>query len=219
MKAILFDLNGTMIDDMQYHTDAWYDIINNTFNHTLSKDKVKMEMYGKNKEVLIRVFGEGRFSDDEIETISVEKEKKYQEAFRPYLKLISGLDDFLKKAHQKGIKMAVGSAAIKFNVDFVLDGLDIREYFPVVVSAENVVMSKPDPETFIKAAELLGIKPEDCVVFEDNPKGVESARRAGMKSVVLTTMHEVHEFERLDNILHFAADYTDPYFEELLAGK
>ncbi|RXF66988.1 HAD family hydrolase [Arcticibacter tournemirensis] len=216
MKAILFDLNGTMIDDMRYHTEAWYRILVDEHGADLSMEEVKKEMYGKNQEVLERVFGENHFTAEEMEALSIGKEKQYQEAFRPHLKLIEGLDRFLEKAHEQGIKMAVASAAIPFNIDFVLDGLDIRKYISAVVSADDVKRSKPDPETFVMAAEKLGVQPEDCIVFEDNPKGVESALNGSMKVVVIKTAHEEHEFEGLSNILRFIDDYNDPYLEDLL---
>jgi beta-phosphoglucomutase len=216
MKAFLFDLNGTMIDDMEFHTDAWHEILNHDLGASLSRDAVKKEMYGKNHELLVRVFGEEKFTESEKDEISFEKERRYQSRFKPHLKLINGLDALLERAYEKGIKMAIGSAAITSNVDFVLDGLNIRKYFPVVISADDVKVSKPDPETFLKGAEAFGIKPEDCVVFEDNPNGVEAARRAGMKCVVLTTMHEEWEFSGLDNILVFVEDYTDPFFNGFL---
>jgi beta-phosphoglucomutase len=209
-KAFLFDLNGTMIDDMGFHTDAWHHVLTADLGANMTKEDVKKEMYGKNSELLIRVFGEGHFSEAEMERISIGKEKKYQETFRPHLKLIAGLDAFLEKAHQQNIPMAIGSAAIPFNIDFVLDGLNIRKYFPVTVSADDVVHSKPDPETFTKGADLLGVNPSNCIVFEDNPKGVEAAIRGGMRSVVLTTMHTEEEFGGLKDILFFIKDYTDP---------
>jgi beta-phosphoglucomutase-like phosphatase (HAD superfamily) len=111
--------------------------------------------------------------------------------------------------------MAIGSAAIPFNIDFVLDNLDIRRYFPVIVSANEVVISKPDPETFLMAAEGLGVAPDECVVFEDAPKGVEAALRAGMKCIVLTTMHDKSEFLSYPNVLGYIADYRDPSLAEL----
>ena len=215
-KAFLFDLNGTMIDDMDYHTDAWRDVLNNDLGANLTRQQVKMEMYGKGEEMLVRVFGSERFTNQEMSAIVFEKEKKYQKAFLPHLKLIKGLDAFIEEAHQRGIKMAVGSAAITFNIDYVLDGLHIRKYFPVTVSADDVGKSKPDPETFLKCAEGLGVAPADCIVFEDNPKGVQSALNAGMRSVVITTMHEVHEFAGLPNILKFIESYEDLSLEELL---
>lgn len=215
--AFLFDLNGTMIDDMEYHTQAWYQVLTQELDTNLSYAAVKKEMYGKNREVLIRIFGEGRFSEAEIEQLSVEKEKQYQSAFRPHLQLLTGLDDFLKAAKKEGIKMAICSAAISANIDFVIDGLDIRHYFDALVSADHVATSKPHPETFLKGAELLGVAPHHCVVFEDAPKGVEAAANAGMQAVVLTTMHPASDFSSYDNVLFFADNYTDPKFHTLLA--
>jgi HAD superfamily hydrolase (TIGR01509 family) len=172
-------------------------------------------MYGKNGELLERIFGKGRFTAAEVDAISRKKETSYQEAFRPYLQLIAGLPDLLKKADEEGIKMAIGSAAIPFNIDFVLDNLGIRHYFPVVVSADDVAISKPHPETFLKAAVGMKVSAGDCVVFEDAPKGVEAALNAGMKCVVLTTMHEKEEFLQYPNILGYIVDYRDPSLDEL----
>ncbi|MGC4232020.1 MAG: HAD family phosphatase [Niabella sp.] len=204
-KAFLFDLNGTMIDDMDYHIKAWHRILNE-LGATISLERTREECYGKNYELLERIFP-GRFSNEEKYIMSIEKEKQYQHEFRPNLKLIDGLDEFLKKSYEKGIKMAIGSAAIMFNIDFVLDGLKIRHYFDVLVSADDVQHSKPDPETYLKCAELLNIAPGECLIFEDAPKGVESALRAGMDSVVLATMHSKEEFDQ-PNIVSFAKDYN-----------
>lgn len=214
-KAFLFDLNGTMIDDMKFHTIAWHTILRE-LGADLAEEAVKKQMYGKNSELLVRVFGESKFSQSEMDELSVEKEKRYQSAFKPHLKLIDGLDGFLEKSHQREIKMAVCSAAIPFNIDFVLDGLNIRKYISCVVSADDVIKSKPDPETFAKAAVQFGLKPEECLVFEDVPKGVEAAARAGMDCIVITTQHQPEEFEDYKNILTFIADYNEPTLNDLL---
>jgi beta-phosphoglucomutase family hydrolase len=215
-KALLFDMNGTMIDDMAYHAKAWYNILNDDLRAGLTYDEVKKEMYGKNDEVLVRIFGPSKFSMAEMTALSIEKEKRYQQEYLPFLKLIDGLKEVLATAKSQGVKMAIGSAAIPFNIDFVLDNLHIRDYFSVIVSADDVEISKPHPETFTKAAELLGVAPADCIVFEDAPKGVEAAQNAGMKSIVLTTMHEKEEFAQYTNIVGFIKDYTDPHLVSLL---
>lgn len=206
-KAFLFDLNGTMIDDMQYHKQVWFDILTKELGAKLTFEEVAKEMYGKNVELLIRIFGEGYFSSEEMERMSIEKEKKYQALYQPNLKALPGLETFLLKAQQNGIKMGIGSAAILFNINFVVDGLGIRHYFDSIVGAEHVVISKPDPETFLKGATELNVDPTDCIVFEDAPKGVEAAMHAGMNCVVLTTMHEKDEFEKYPNVIGFAKDY------------
>ncbi len=214
--AFLFDLNGTMIDDMDFHNRAWHTVLTRDLGATISMEETKRQMYGKNNELLDRVFGPGKFTEEEMTEITRRKESIYQEEFRPHLKLIAGLDQFLEKAHERHIPMAIGSAAIPFNIDFVLDNLDIRAYFPVVVSADDVVISKPDPETFVKGAQLLGVDPTRCIVFEDNPKGVQAAGAGGMDCVVILTMHPKEDFEGLDNIRVFIEDYTDPFLETLL---
>ena len=208
-KAFLFDMDGTMADNMKYHGDAWFDILNDDLGAGLSKEEVKKEMYGKNPEVLERIFGKGKFSKEEMDEYSMKKEKDYQARFHPHLKLIDGLDDFLKKADEQQIKMAIASAAVPFNIDYLLDNTNSRKYFKAIVSADDVDKSKPHPETFLKAAAALGAKPEDCIVFEDAPKGVEAAKNAGMKCVALTTAHEEEDFKEHDNVLFFIKDYRD----------
>lgn len=202
-KAFIFDLNGTMIDDMSYHARAWYDILNNDLKAGLTWDEVKMQMYGKNAELLVRIFGENYFPKERIAELSLEKERRYQKAYLPELKLIKGLRPFLESAARDGILMAIGSAAIPFNINFVLDNLQLRYFFKAIVSADDVAVSKPDPETFIKCAELLNVDTKDCIVFEDAPKGVEAAQNAGMQTMVLTTMHEKEEFTGYHNIMAF----------------
>lgn len=216
MNTFLFDLNGTMIDDMSYHEKAWERVLNEELNAGLSAHEVKMQMYGKASEMFDRVFGPGRFTEEELDRIVAIKEMRYQEEFRPYLRLIRGLDGFLEQAYSNGVRMAVCSAAPACNVDYALDGLKVRKYFPVALHAGDVQRSKPHPEVFEKAARLFDADPRDCLVFEDNPKGVEAALRAGMKAVVVTTMHEPGEFAELPNILRFVSDYTDPFLQELL---
>jgi beta-phosphoglucomutase family hydrolase len=214
-RALIFDLNGTMINDMEYHIRAWTHILNEELNAGMTHEQVKSQMYGKNSELFVRVFGKGKMTNDEMEFWSMEKEKRYQQSYRSHLQLIDGLDEFLKRAYDAKIPMGIGSAAIPFNIDFVLDQLDIRKYFSAIVSADDVVTSKPDPETFLKAARLLNTAPADCLVFEDAPKGVEAARNAGIACVVLTTLHSRSDFPFTDHVVAFIKDYNDPYILSL----
>lgn len=214
--TFIFDMNGTMIDDMDFHTRIWHALLTTELGAVLTLEEVKLQMYGKNSEVLERVFGKGRFTEEEMYYWSIEKEKRYQQAYLPHIKLISGLDEYLQTAHSLQIPMGIGSAAIPFNINFILDNLNIHHYFGAVVSAEDVIKSKPDPETFLKAAALLNVAPERCIVFEDAPKGVEAAQNAGMQCMVLLTAHGSEDFMKYDNIIAMAKDYHDPAFKQLL---
>jgi len=216
MRAFIFDLNGTMINDMEFHTRAWMHLMNHDLGGNFTWDEVKAQMYGKNPEVLVRMFGAFRFTEDEMRELSFEKERRYQHEYLPQLALLPGLHQFLDKAHKAGIVMGIGSAAIPFNIDFVLDNLNIRHYFTAIVSADDVTISKPHPETYLRVAELLHVPPADCLVFEDVPKGAEAALKAGMQSVILTTTHQQDEFDNLPNVIHFADDFTGEFFKGLV---
>ncbi|UAY53769.1 HAD family hydrolase [Arachidicoccus terrestris] len=215
-SAFIFDMNGTMIDDMDYHTRAWYKVLND-LGAGLSMEQTKLHMYGKAEEMFDRVFGPDKFSEQELHEIILNKELAYQDAFRPHLKLIDGLGAFLQKARAAGIGLAIGTAAPKTNVDYVMDGLQLHSLFQEIIGAEDVRTSKPDPEVFLSAAAGLKIAPEKCIVFEDSPKGVEAAERGGMKAVVVTTFHGPEDFAHLGNVLMCVQDYTDGRLERLFA--
>lgn len=207
-KAVLFDLNGTIIDDMSFHAKAWHELLTQDLGVKISIEEVWKQMYGKNRELFIRVFGEGAMTEEEMDYWSLEKEKRYQQVYINHIKPIPGFMDFLEKLKSRGYKTGIGSAAIPFNINFVLDTLNIRSYFDCIVSADDVTNSKPDPETFARGAELLGLPPEACIVFEDALKGVEAAIGAGMDSVVLTTMHFKEDFAHFNNVKAVIRDYN-----------
>lgn len=206
-KAFLFDLNGTIVDDMAYHKKVWYHVLVNELGAKLSFEQVSAEMYGKNSELLDRVFGKGSFTPEQVSQIEMAKERQYQAIYQTVMEPLTGLISFLEKAKAAGIQMGIGSAAIPFNIDFVLDGLAIRHYFSTVISAFDVPVSKPDPAVFLKGAAALGVDPKDCIVFEDAPKGIEAAANAGMRAVAITTMHDPSEFKQYNNIIAFTTDY------------
>ncbi len=206
--SFLFDLNGTMVNDMDYHISAWHQVFN-SHGALISWEHMKEECYGKNEEIVERLFP-ARFTEEETHRMSLQKEQQYQQNYKPHIELLPGLYDFLSKARAQHISMAIGSAAIMTNIDFILDNLDLRAYFDVIVSADDVQLSKPDPETYLTCAAKLRARHEECIVFEDSTKGVESALNAGMKCIALTTLHDKHEFEQFNNVLAIVKDYTDP---------
>lgn len=212
-KNFLFDLNGTMINDMDFHITSWHKVLNDE-GASITWEHMRDECYGKNEEIVERIFP-GRFTDEDKLRMSLQKEKQYQLEYKPHLKLLPGLADFLKQAQQHEIGMAIGSAAIMHNINFVLDNLSLHSFFDVIVSADDVKLSKPDPETYLTCAEKLDAANENCIVFEDSTKGVESAMRGGMKCVALTTLHEQREFEQYPNVLAIVKDYTDERLQQL----
>lgn len=213
MKGIIFDQDGTMIDNMMVHHWAWKGILSD-LGLDMSIEEVMEKVHGINEEILLRLFGD-TYSLEERQQISLDKEAQYRETFRPQLKLIEGLDSFLKEAKAKGIPMGVATAAPPENMDFVLDGLHIRDMFKVTLHARDVTKGKPDPEVYLKAAEGLGIPPEECVVFEDSPTGARSAFNAGIPVIVIKTTHAEKDFEGIP-VLRFIDDFSEISIDALI---
>ena len=103
--------------------------------------------------------------------------------------------------------MAVATAAPNANVEFILDGLDIRKYFDAVTTAADIANGKPDPEIFLTSAAKLGAEPENCIVFEDAINGFEAAKRAKMVAIGITTVNSAEEMFKLDLVAEAHADF------------
>jgi len=204
-KGIIFDMDGTMVDNMMVHHRAWQRKLAE-LGLELSLEEVKEKIHGINEEILERIFGD-RFTIEERRQISYEKEAAYREIFLPELRLIPGLGAFLEKAKTAGIPMAIGTAAPTENVDFVLDQLNLRAYFTGVFDAKSVSKGKPDPEIFEKAAASLQLSAAECLIFEDSLTGAEAAQRAGARAVIVTTTHAQSEFKNFDHIIRFIPHY------------
>ena len=205
MKAIIFDMNGTMIDDMMVHHHAWHRVLNK-LGLAISLEEVHQKVHGVNLEILEKLFGD-RFTLEERKQISKEKEESYRRIYKPDLKLIDGLTDFLNRLKEQQIPLAIGSAAPPGNVDFVLDNLNLRDYFDCVMHSDDVEYGKPHPEIYQKITTHLGFSPAECIVFEDTLAGAEAAQRAGCPIVVITTTHQASEFDKIDGIIKFISNY------------
>ncbi|MEZ4917840.1 MAG: HAD-IA family hydrolase [Saprospiraceae bacterium] len=214
VKGILFDMDGTMVDNMMVHHRAWQKKLAE-LGLDWSIEQVKEKVHGINEEILERIFGD-RFTPEQRRQYSWEKEAAYREIFLPELKLISGLSTFLDNIKAAGIPMAIGTAAPTENADFLLDNLNLRPYFTGIFDASSVSKGKPDPEIFEKAADSMGLNASDCLIFEDSVTGAEAARRAGAPSVIVTTTHAQEEFEQFNNIVRFIEDYENLEIAQLM---
>lgn len=212
--AFLFDMDGTMMDNMQYHLKAWEKIVSEE-GSKLKSDDVFKQLYGKNTEILSRILTKKKYTPETLKEIATKKDSLYRQLYSPHIKLIQGLREFLADAKHQDVLLAIASGTANKNVDFALDKLQIRDYFDAIISGTDVKTSKPDPETFLKAAEQLGVSPSDCIVFEDVPKGVEAAQLAGMKAIVVLTSHRKEEFESFSNIIQTITDFRLLNVQEL----
>jgi len=215
-RALIFDMDGTIVDNMAFHTKSWIAFFERR-GHAIDADAFFRATAGRQGGEIIRShFGE-HLLDDEVMTLNHEKEAVYRELYAPHRKAVEGFEDLIADAKSQGIALAVGTAAPPANVEFTLDGLDLRRHFDAIVGATDVARGKPHPDVFLEAAKRCGAEPADCIVFEDAPLGVEAARRAGMRAVVLTTTLPAEAFAEFDNVITIVPDFSQLSLDDLFA--
>ncbi len=213
-RAFVFDMDGTIVDNMAFHTKSWLAFFERRGQAHDADEFFKATAGRQGKEIMRAYLGE-HLTDAEIPVLDDEKESLYRELYAPHRKTVDGFDDLVNQAKLRGVALAVATAAPNANITFTLDGLDLRRHFDAVVGAADVARGKPNPDVFLKAAERCGVAPEHCIVFEDAPLGVEAARRAGMRAVVLTTTLPAAAFAEFDNVIHIASDFSELTIDEL----
>ena len=215
VRALLFDLDGTLIDSMPHHHDAWVEW------HARRGLKIDADGFfaataGRSNDEIFADMLPGT-SAAQIAVLVDEKEALYREFAAPTLALINGAQAYVQRARKAGLRLAVCTASTPLNMALAFQRFGIDTWVETVVSpvdrsSETGVgarlRGKPHPDIFLEAARRLGIAPEHCVVYEDAPLGVEGARRAGMQAVALTTTLPAEAFASFDNLIAIAADFT-----------
>lgn len=215
--AFLFDMDGTIVDNMGFHTDAWVEFFKRRAR-SIDRDAFFLATAGRHGREIIRDEMGEHLSEEEVVALNSEKEVVYRELYGPHLKTVDGFDALIAQARADGVKLAVATAAQNSNVTFTLDGLDLRKQFDAIVTAADVPRGKPHPDVFLEAARRVGAQPENCIVFEDAPLGVEAARRAGMRCVVITTTLPAASFAEFDNVILVVDHFKDLVVADLFAA-
>ena len=213
-RAFIFDMDGTIVDNMSFHTASWITFFQRR-GQDIDADAFFRATAGRQGKEIIRSYLGEHLDDAAVLALNQEKESVYRELYAPHRKTVDGFDDLIDQAKLRGVALAVATAAPDANITFTLDGLDVRRHFDAVVGAADVARGKPHPDVFLLAAQRCGVAPEHCIVFEDAPLGVEAARRAGMKAVVLSTTLPAEAFAEFDNVLHIASDFSQLTIDEL----
>src|SRR5687768_2511870 len=203
-RAFIFDMDGTLVDNMRFHGEAWQRMLReNGIEENMHEFLVKTA--GKtNREIIPNFFKDA--TEERLFELGQRKETIYRELFLPERRAIEGAIEFLREAQSLGIRLAVATAAPVANMEFVLDGLDMRRYFQAITTAADVKNGKPNPEVFLKSAEKLGVEPQNCLVFEDAINGFEAAHRAGMKSVGIASVNSVEDILKLPSVVEARRD-------------
>jgi beta-phosphoglucomutase family hydrolase len=203
--ALIFDMDGTLVDNMDVHIEVWCAVLA-SYGVEVEPAAFHAATAGRTNRDILREYLPER-SDEELGAIAEEKESQYRAQYRPRLAPIAGALEWLMEAQRRGMTMAVATAAPPDNIDFVLDTLDLRRFFQVVVGAHQVERGKPAPDLFLLAASQLETAPSGCVVFEDSLGGIEAAKRAGMKVVVITTSLDAETVSGDPEVVQVAPDF------------
>ena len=180
--AVLWDMDGTLVDSEEYHWLSWRDIMS-AEGLQITHEQFLATFGQRNDSILPRWLGE-RATADAIQRIGNAKEELYRRLVREDgLTPLPGAAEWVRRLRQEGWRQAIASSAPRANLDVVLEVIGLAGCFEAIVSAEDVTRGKPDPQVFLTAASRLGALPAQCIVVEDAPAGVEAARRAGMRSI------------------------------------
>ncbi len=191
-RAVLWDLDGTLIDSMPYHWIAWNDILQPLGYHFSVEDFAPT--IGWRNEEIVRDFLKFDRPQTEIAQIMWAKEERYRAILRERgLPLLPGVEHWLKTLRADGWRNAIVTSAPRLNVEATLFATHLDLWVDTIVCAEDVINGKPHPEPFLLAADRLGVAPADCLVVEDAPAGLNGARAAGMKTIGVLTTHAALE--------------------------
>lgn len=185
-KAVLFDLDGVIVDTAKHHYIAWRALAKELGFLFTERDNERLKGVSRmdSLNILLEVGGI-ELSDDKKALLAKQKNEQYVRAIKQMdtSDILPGVTDFLHTLKEAKIKFALGSASK--NAPIILNQIGLYDAFDAIVDGNVIIKAKPDPEVFLKGAELLGVAPKDCVVFEDAQAGIEAGKNAGMYVVAV----------------------------------
>jgi HAD superfamily hydrolase (TIGR01509 family) len=214
IKAILFDLDGTLTDSDKVHFQVFQDIF---AEHGITLDKAlyKQKVSGRQNAAIMAEFFPA-LSVAKGDAFSAQKEVVFRQKAKGLLTPMPGLMPLLSQIAAKGLSAAVVTNAPSKNACFMLETLNLSERFNPIIIADNLPRGKPDPLPYQTALSQLGITAEEAIVFEDSEAGIRAAVSAGILTLGITTTHEATELTKL-GAQRAIADFTDPYIQTLLS--
>jgi len=206
-RALIFDMDGTMIDSMPSHAKSWVAFVQQQ-GITIDIPDLMRRTTGRTGAECMRELFQRDLSDAEALGYVAIKEQIYRDLFAPIFAEVPGFKQFAALSLQAGLKLGVGTAGDRHNIAFALQHLQLPQAPLAVVGGDEGLPGKPQPAIFLEAASRMGIRAGDCIVFEDAPLGIEAARRAGMRAVAICTTHSAKELAG-PHVLAAAGNYLE----------
>jgi len=199
LEAALWDMDGVIADTADYHYSAWRDVLKERGVDFSKADF--MRHFGQRHDTIIKFALGDNYSPENMEAITEQKQALYRRRVSKNIVPMPGAVALIKSLNKHGIKTAIASSAVAQNIQVILKGLGIYDCFQAIAFGTEVAEGKPSPQIFQLAAKKLGVKPENCVVFEDAIAGVAAAKHAGMKCVAVTNSHPGAKLKNADLIV------------------
>jgi beta-phosphoglucomutase-like phosphatase (HAD superfamily) len=206
VQALIFDMDGTMIDSMGCHAQSWIEFTRRHGIHVDVADLLRRTTGRTGAECMTELFARP-IPREEALLLIAEKESIYRDLFAPVFREVPGFTEFASQALRIGLKVGVGTAGDQHNIAFAMAHLKLPFTPHALVGGDEGFPGKPEPEIFLEAARRMAIHPSACIVFEDAPFGIEAARRAGMQAVALCTSHTPPELAG-PHVLWAAPDFN-----------
>jgi beta-phosphoglucomutase-like phosphatase (HAD superfamily) len=208
VAALIFDMDGTMVDSMPHHAETWL-VFAKKHNVNLSIEEMMRLTTGRTGLECVRLLlDQPELDEAEAWSMVHEKEALYRKVFGPIFKEVAGFKTFAAQARARGLKIGVGTAGDIQNVEFVLKHLQLHPAPDAIARGDEGLTGKPTPAIFLEAAKRINMQAEHCIVFEDAPFGIEAARRAGMRAVAICTSHSAAELAG-PHVIAAATDYHE----------
>lgn len=194
-RACIFDMDGVLVDSGAHHREAWRALLDEMGATPVRPDFWRLTIGRPAEEAVPLLLGRP-IAEDEALRMAFRKRELYLDQAGQGARAVPGVTAFVEALARAGVPRGVGTSATRRDVDRALREIGLRRHFEVVVSVEDVVWGKPDPEVYVLAARRLRVEPAACLVFEDSLVGVEAARRAGMRAIGVATAHDEGELRR-----------------------
>ena len=206
--AAVFDMDGVLIDSGAHHRHAWRMLLDEMGAEPADPEHWRLTIGRPSEEAIPLLLGR-RVSDAEARRLARRKRDFYQARAQKGLDPVLGVREFLESLEELGVPCGVGTSASRWDAERLLDDLGLLRFFDAMVTADDVMLGKPDPEVWVQVARRLRVPVARCVVFEDAPVGIQAARAAGMRAIGVTTAH------REDELIAAGASLTIPDFRGL----
>lgn len=192
-KTFIFDMDGTIVNNISFHQQAWLKFLKNN-SIDLNPDEFHAVNKGTAEQMIVHFFGQG-LSPEKVKSLGREKEALYRELYQDAVQELSGFTRLLEIAKSKNIKIGLATNSNIENLNFIIDSLEVRPYFDMMVCGDEVAEGKPHPEIYQRILSALKTDAAHCIAFEDSHGGVISAQKAGIPVIGVCTSHSRQEFK------------------------